>query len=625
MKKTKQRFLHNTLVLRTIALFTLIFTIVPLLPTLLYAQRPMEYLDRGLVAMEAKSKGVFLSWRMLGTDRPDIGFHIYRNGKRINDKPVSSSTNYTDAEGTAADQYAVEEIFPDGTTERCGDVAVWVRKAPTNEDAIKRRIPGVPILEIPVPEAPEGDHTPGEMGVGDLDGDGRYELVFMWEGDNPYLEAITLEGKSLWRIACGPNVKHDHMPFFVYDLDGDGKAEVACLTGPGARDSTGNFLTQGVGANCDHTKILKRNSGNPLEDDVFITVFDGETGKERATILFWPPIGPLENMKEVWGDDYGNRSSRIMGCVIYHKEHGPSLVYSRGIYSRIGMKAYKFVGKESLETIWTFDSDDESGKYRDYRGQGNHSLAVGDVDGDGSDEIMYGACAIDHDGKGLYTTGKGHGDSHSFGDLDPDNPGLEFFQGHENKTYGVSMRAAGTGKILWEVLSDSDVGRAWAADVNPEYRGAECVSSATPNYDCQGNEIPTTYNCYAQPIYFDGRPQRALRFRNVIDGEGGRLLTAYHFGGGTLHGTKSDACLVADILGDWREEVIFPRGDKKAFLLFSTWIPTERKNYTLMHDPVYRMNIVVQNVGYNQQADVGYFFADGMPAPDIRLIRYSKR
>lgn len=587
------------------------------------AQRPMEYLDRGLVAMDIKN-AVFLSWRMLGTDPVAIGFNLYRNKKKINDALITESTNFTDPKGTANDKYNVETLLANGKTERSEEVAVWTRKAPTAEEAIKRRQPGRPFLEIPIGESPNEDNRPGEMSVGDLDGDGKYELVFMWEGNNPWLEAIDLSGKSLWRIFCGPNVKYDHMPFFVYDLDGDGKAEVACLTGPGTKDGMGKFLSKGPATDCDHSKILKRNSGNPMEDDVFITVFDGETGKELATILFWPPIGPVEKMKEVWGDNYGNRSSRIMGCVIYHKVHGPLLVYSRGIYSRIGMKAYKFDDKETLETIWTFDSDDESGKYRDYRGQGNHSLAVGDVDGDGSDEIMYGACAIDHDGTGMYTTGMGHGDSHSFGDLDPDNPGLEFFQGHEGGEHGISMRDAATGKILWEVWSKADVGRAWAADVNPEYRGAECVSSATANYDCKGKEIPTKYNHYAAPIYFDGRPQRALRFRNTIDGDGGRILSAWHFGATTLHSTKADACLVADILGDWREEVIFLRSDKKVFQLFSTWIPTKRKNHTLMHDPVYRMNIVVQNVGYNQPTEVGYYFADGMPEPDIKLIRHQR-
>jgi len=201
---------------------------------------------------------------------------------------------------------------------------------------------------------------------------------------------------------------------------------------------------------------------------------------------------------------------------------------------------------------------------------------------------------------------------------------LEFYQPHEGPPYGASMRDAGTGEVLWSTRNDGDVGRAWAADVDANYRGAECVAVGMPNRDSKGNVIPTNYNAYAQPIYFDGRPQRALRNRSNIDGEGGRLLTGWYYDAGTVHGSKADAILVADILGDWREEVIFLRSDHRAFLMFSTWIPTKRKNPTLMHDPTYRMNVAVQNVGYNQPAHVGYYFADGMPTHDIELIRHDQ-
>ncbi len=227
---------------------------------------------------------------------------------------------------------------------------------------------------------------------------------------------------------------------------------------------------------------MKRKKGL-VKAPAFITVFDGQTGAKRETILFWPPIGPESEMRETWGDDWGHRSNSIKGAVLYHKEHGSLVVFSRGIYTRVAMLAHAFRGGK-LESVWTFDSDDPSGKYLGYRAMGNHSVAVGD-----------------------------------------------------------------------------------------------------------------------------------------IDGEGGRLLTAWHFGASTLHATKNDANLVADILGDWREEVILRRSDNRALLVFSTWLPTARKNYTFMHDPVYRMNVAVQNVGYNQPAHVGYYFADGMPRPNIRLIR----
>ena len=612
----KKKHIYPVVVLSTFAVLAGLMA-----PAAVYAKRPMEYLDRALVAMEVRN-AVYLSWRMLGTDAPDIGFNLYRNGEKINVQPITESTNYTDAKGTVNDKYRVEAILPDGSLEHSDEeISVWaygktVSGAPGSA-------PLRPYKTIPLPEPPEGENLiPGDMSVGDLTGNGKYELIYMWEGVGPYLDAIDLDGKHLWRISLGVNVTANAAPILVYDLTGDGKAEVACITGPGTKDGTGKLLSKGPAATIDHTKILKRKS-SLMEDPAFITVFDGETGRELATTLFWPPLGPEEEMQKVWGDDRGHRSNSIKGAVLYHKDLGPLVVYSRGIYTRVAMGAYTFDGKE-LKQVWTFDSDDPSGKYRGYRSQGNHSVAVGDVDGDGSDELMYGACAIDHDGKGLYTTGMGHGDSHALGDLDPDHPGLEYYQGHEGAPYGVSMRAAGTGKILWEVRNNGDVGRAWAADVDPNYRGAECVAVGMPNWDSKGNVIPTNYNAYSQPIYFDGRPQRALRGGSSINGEGGRILTGWYYGAATSHGSKNDAMLIADILGDWREEAIFLRSDKRALIMFSTWIPTKRKNPTLMHDPTYRMNVAVQNVGYNQPAHVGYYFADGAPVHDIELIRHGE-
>ncbi len=578
-------------------------------------KRPMESLDRGLVALEVKN-AVYLSWRMLGTDPVDIGFNIYRNGKKVNAKPITDTTNYTDSKGGPRDRYSVETLS--AKPERSAEVAVWPRRSPTAKDVKKK--PAVAFKEIPLPAPPSADnqHKPGDMSVGDLDGNGNYELVFMWEGAGPYLEAVSLEGKSFWRISLGVNVTHNAAPLLVYDLDEDGKAEVVCITGPGTKDASGKFLSRGPAAEVDHAKILKRKS-SLVEDPAFITVFDGETGLERETILFWPPLGPESEMKKVWGDDRGHRSNSIKGAILYHKEFGPLVVMARGIYSRVAMKAYRF-DAETLQAVWTFDSQDESGKYLGYRSQGNHSVAVGDVDNDGSDELIYGACAIDHDGTGMYTTGMGHGDAHALGDLMPDHPGLEFFQPHEGGDIGVSMREAATGKIIWDTKHQGDVGRAWCADVDAKYRGAEVASTATPNLDCQGREIPEKYNPFHQPLYFDGRVQKARRSGSNIDGEGGRILTGWYYGATSIHSSKNDANLVADILGDWREECVFLRNDRKAFVLFTSWLPTDRKNYTLMHDPTYRMNIAVQNVGYNQPAHVGYYFADGMPVPEITLI-----
>ena len=583
-------------------------------------KRPMERLDRGLVAVQAKD-GVFVSWRMLGTDARDVAFQLYRNGQPVTGEPISESTNYLDTKGQAGDRYAVA-VSIDGTPmDRSAEVAVWPRKPVVDPEAVKRRRPGAPYLEIPLAEPPTEKHVPGDMSVGDLDGDGRYELVFEWEGSEPWLEAIDLEGRQLWRISCGPNTRYNGLGLLVYDFDGDGRAEVACKTGPGTRDGRGNFLGAGPAATDDGSVVLDDKSKHLLVDQAYITVFAGATGAELTTIRYEPALGTREDMKVNWGDSHGYRAASVKAAVLHHKDLGPLLVFTRGIYTRIAMAAFRWDGQE-LAKVWTFDTHADK-NLAGYEGMGNHSVAVGDVDGDGSDELIYGACAIDHDGKGLYTTGRGHGDFHALADHMPDRPGLELFQGHENSTHGISMVDPATGKVLWEILSKADVGRGWAADVTPEYRGSECTSIISPNLDCRGKPIETDYNSYDSLIYFDGDVERDIRSRTVIeDGSGklGRILTGHHFHAADIHSTKHDANLVADILGDWREEVVFRRKDNRALLLFTTWIPTARKNPTLMHDPVYRMNVVVQNIGYNQPAHVGYFFADGYPDPNITIV-----
>ncbi|MCB1130602.1 MAG: rhamnogalacturonan lyase [Verrucomicrobiae bacterium] len=581
--------------------------------------RIMEWLDRGMVALEL-DKGVFLSWRALGTDDDHTGFNLYRNGGKITDLALTGASNYIDPDGTKGDRYAVEVVSKDDILDKSNEIPVWPRKAASHEGAKNKRVPPLAYLEIPV-DAPTEQHKIGDASVGDLDGDGDYELIFEWEGVPPFLDAVTLEGKRLWRIGGGPNTDRQKLAFMVYDFDGDGKAEVACKTGPGTRDGTGRFLNKGPAASDDDGVVLERKSGRLVEDPSYISVFKGSTGKELATTSYWPPIGPRDEMKATWGDNYGHRSASIKSAVLYQKESYPLMVFARGIYTRIAMGSYRWDGK-TLEQVWTFDSEDpEHPEYRAYRGQGNHSLAVGDVDNDGSDEIIYGACAIDHDGTGLYSTGFGHGDSHALGDLMPDHPGLEFYQGHEGRDHGVSMRDAATGEILWEIKKSADVGRAWAANVNPGIRGAECTSSATPNLDCNGNEIDTRYSAYAQPILFDGDPEHELRSRTVIEGgPNGRIFQGWHYRASNIHSSKHDACLVADIVGDWREEIVYPRGDKKALIVFTTWLPTERRNFTLMHDPTYRMNVAVQGIGYNQPSYPGFYFAGGQPKSSIRYL-----
>ncbi|MFV0364997.1 MAG: leucine-rich repeat protein [Mangrovibacterium sp.] len=616
-----------------------------------FKPRQVEKLNRGLIAMQSAS-GIFLSWRILGTDPNNIAFNIYKNGELLNAEPHDGNSNFIDPSGTVDDVYKVEALSGDdkGFSK---EIKPW--KYTDQKDSESR--PDISVLRIKMPEAPVDplggtrSYTPGDMSVGDLDGDGEYELVFIWEAAEaievsgvkndrrcPVVDAVKLDGTHMWRINGGINTDANGLALMVYDLDGDGKAEVALKTGPGTMDGTGEHLSKGPAATDNNDVVLNRGGrGHLIKDPSYVTVFEGATGKEKATVNYWPSIGPTEDINATWGDDDGYRAASIKSAVLVDQERGPQLVFSRGIYTRIAMQALTFDG-DTLVQAWTFDQLDhadekpDTGEGQAYFGEGNHSLSIGDVDFDGSDELMYGACAFDNDGKGLYSTGRKHGDADHLGDLMPDRPGLEFFQPHENATYGVSMRDAATGEIIWEYLSSGDIGRAWAANVTDRTRGFECTSVLTGspfagigNLDCNGDITGFGYNPYNQPVYFDGDLFSDVRHNgNAVNSTsgGGRIFTGWYYGASTIHSTKDDVNLQADLFGDWREELVFKSSDNSEFIVFSTWIPTTHKMYTLMHDPLYRMNILRQNIGYNQPAHLGFYLEDGVQTP---FISYDKQ
>lgn len=590
------------------------------------AARLMEKLGRGVVAVN-RGSDIFISWRMFGTEPPSTEFNIYRNGQKINGDPITESTNYVDPDGNSADAYYVTSIINGTESSPSKSVGVWAQQYKT--------IP----LNCP-PKGPQGgNYSPNDLSCGDLDGDGEYEIVIKWEPDNAkdnshqgytdvtYLEAVKLDGTSLWKIDLGINIRSGahYTQFMVYDLDSDGRAEVACKTAPGTKDGTGSFLSKGPAANDDHGADYRTGGswvGFVTDGPEYLTVFDGLTGEELTTVDYIPDRYPSDG----WGKsgDNTNRVDRFLACIAYLDGVHPSLVMCRGYYGRTVLAAWDWDGSK-LTHRWTFDSNDRGNS--GYAGMGNHNIAVGDVDNDGADEIMYGSCAINNDGTGLYTTGLGHGDAGHLSDFDPDRPGLEFFMPHEWDDPGVSFRDAATGEIIWKKGQNAgDVGRGVAGDVHPGHRGAEAwASNGFGIYNSKGETISASEFSMNFLVYWDGDVQRELLDGEVIDnvdanGRVSRLLTAYDFGAAKNNGSKATPGLSADILGDWREEVIWRRSDNKALLLFTTTIPTDRKNYTLMHDPIYRLSVAWQNVSYNQPPHVGYYFADGAPIPDITLV-----
>jgi len=530
------------------------------------AQRQMEKLGRGVVAIEQDDGKVYVGWRMLGTDPDDIAFNVYRNNTRVNNQPITESTNLVDSDGSVDAMYTVHAIINGSEGEPSAPARVW----------------GQNYISIGL-QTPDGC-TPNDASVGDLDGDGEYEIVLHQAPrgrDNarsgvtgqPIFEAYKLDGTFMWRINLGKNIREGahYTQFMVYDLDGDGKAEFACKTADGTVDGKGNAIGD---ADADY-----RNSrGYILEGPEFLTIFDGQTGAEIVTTDYIPPRGNVSD----WGDDYGNRVDRFLACIAYVDGQRPSLVMCRGYYTRAVLAAWNFRDGK-LTHVWTFDSDDGTPGSRDYRGQGNHNLSVGDVDGDGKDEIVYGACAIDNDGKGLYSTGLGHGDAMHLSDIDPDRPGLEVFAIHERPThpYGANLRDAATGKVIWG-LQSPDVGRGVAMDIDPRYRGYECWASGrglSGLYNCKGEKIsdskPRSCN---MGIWWDGDVLREILDGVTIDkwdyinATTTRLLSAE--GCSRNNGTKSNPCLYADILGDWREELIARTRDGRELRIFTTTIPT---------------------------------------------------
>ncbi|MDE6157874.1 MAG: Por secretion system protein, partial [Muribaculaceae bacterium] len=493
-------------------------------------------------------------------------------------------------------------------------------------------------------------YSPNDCSVGDVDGDGRYEIFVKWDPSNShdnseggytgnvYIDCYTLEGEKLWRIDLGQNIRAGahYTQFMVYDFDGDGRAEMVCKTAPGTKDGDGKYVIMG---NDDPTKsYVSDNSGTRrgqvISGPEYLTIFNGATGAEIHTVAYEPARSVRTS--DQWGDAYGGRSERYLACVAYLDGIHPSVVMCRGYYTAAYLCAWDFDGSK-LTKRWLHKSETAgAGAY----GEGAHSLTVGDVDGDGCDEIVYGSACIDHDGSLLYRTGAGHGDALHLGDFDPSRPGLEVFMVHEEKKkkYDAEFRDARTGKIIWKIdNSTNDIGRGLIADLSDRYDGHEIwpqkyhKSSSDEGsnaiFDTKGNVIanfrPTVnFRIYwdgdLQDELFDGKYDKATGssapiIEKVSAGLGGieKTWAFAKYNAQSCNTTKATPCLQADILGDWREELILWDGSTSSDLLIFT--TTESSKYRvpcLMQDHNYRMAIAWQNVGYNQPPHLGYNLAD---------------
>ena len=593
------------------------------------AQWPKD-MGRQLVAVKVAG-GVYMSWRLKATDPEDTRFDVYRDGAKI--ATVETSTNYTDDLGDASCRYKVVGKRADGTViDESAEVEPWSN--------IYKNFP----IDRPK-DVVMGDSTvnylPNDCSTGDADGDGEYEIIVKWNPSNwkdnahnghtasTILDCYKLDGTKLWRIDLGANIRSGshYTQFLVYDFDGDGKAEMICKTAPGSLDGTGHYVSEAGDSetirSTDNSRDYRNGSGRILTGPEYLTVFDGPTGKALCTTDYYPlrgltttePTG--SQLDAIWGDSYGNRCDRFLATVAYLDGERPSAVMCRGYYTRAYLTAYDWNG-EHLSIHWKYASTHKTPK--GLYGQGAHSLSVADVDGDGCDEIIYGAATLDHDGTELYSTGLDHGDALHVGDFLPDRPGLEVYMVHESAPYGWDLHDAATGELIYHVTGTGDNGRGMAADIYPESRGAEFWSAAADNVYGSDGEVKSSdvRPSYEFRIFWDDDP-----YEETVDGvklekntpTGNRTLMDFsqYNHSKQMYGSKKHPLLQADILGDWREELVYYNSETVGEInIFTSTTPTAYRAPTLMDDRQYRMAITWQQTAYNQPPHISYYLPDSV-------------
>lgn len=600
-----------------------------------HAQMHMENLNRGVVALRSSSTQVYVSWRFLGLDPDSMGFHVYRSiggaaAVQLTSTPLTGTTDYRDTPGSAA--------FASTIAYYVRPVVDGVLGAPSETFTLPANAVNQPFFSIPI-EPPPGGTTPSgeaytytanDAAPADLDGDGDLDIVLKWDPSNSkdnsmsgytgevFLDGLRVDGTRLWRINLGKNIRAGahYTQFIAYDLDSDGRAEVAMKTAPGTIDGQGhNVLLAGDNAAADY----RNSSGYVLSGPEYLTVFDGLTGAALATTNYSPARGTVSD----WGDSYGNRVDRFLAGVAYLDGSRPSLIMCRGYYTQTHVVAWDWRDRQ-LTQRWHFYAPNGTA----YAGQGNHQLSIADVDGDGKQEIIYGSMAVNDDGTGLYSTGLGHGDTLHVSDFDPTRPGLEVFAVHEDMgssgNRGSSFRDAATGAIIWSTPATGDTGRGVIMDIDPNHPGAEAWNSSDGNIYAATGEVlgGKPANMHQNfGIWWDGDVVRETLDGTVISKINpttyGRsnILQGWEYGATDNNSTKANPCLSGDFLGDWREELICRNGDSSALLVFVTRTTASRRLRTFLHDPQYRVSLAWQNVGYNQPPHTSFFVGQDMATP----------
>jgi len=537
-----------------------------------------EKIDRGVVALTIDGTHAYIGWRLLVTDPADISFNLYRKQagigdyQKINQEPVRSVTNYIDetVKPGNAYRYRIYSVINNKEIQTPGESTVFMLTA--NQPWFSIMLKTKAQLK--------------RLGIGDLDGDGAYDFVIQspdfnvdpyympgyWKrSPEPYiLDAYTSKGQFLWSYDMGWSVETGtwYSPYMVYDIDGDGFAEVYAKAGEG-----------------DPREI----DGHVLEGPEYLVKIDGKTGKIIRKTDWLSKEGFLGNY---------NYWSRNFLTVAYLNGKSPSLIMQRGTYTIIKTIALD----RNLTKEWYWES---TGEYEKFKGQGQHGIMQGDVDFDGKDELIIGTFALDHDGKPMWYTGLKHNDAGYLADIDPSRPGMEIFYGIESRSpkNGVCLVDAATGEIIWgfEGKTTHVHSQGMVADIDPDYPGMECYAGEAKGgdqfflYSSTGKRLSDKDmgSLTPRPVWWDADNLKEL---NIND-----LLLKYK--GDTLMKLEGKVVMVGDIIGDWREEIVTSLPGE--LRIYSTNIPASDRKVCLLQNRQYRLGLANSTMGYFYPPQLG--------------------
>ena len=582
---------------RTLSAFVLLALGLLAMPA--HGQRIMEKLGRGFVAVGGGT-GNLLSWRLYGTEQgTDVAFNVYKGTTKLNATPITTSTNYQDTAG-GTDDYTLKAVVG-GVEEATGTKAMLLPKG---------------YLEIPLKDAPGRNVKFGC--IGDLDGDGEYEYVVDRQAVNisQYIDAYKRDGTFMWRIDMGPNstntsnsnpgpanVGFGHSDNeAVFDIDSDGKGEFLVKAANGTIFGDGTTLKA------------------PNDTDAYIVAVDGVTGAEKGTRVLVPNDNP----------SLGNVTGHF-GIAYFDGVH-PTLMFKGKWGGTKAMTDYAFDFKNNAWSLRWKELDNPINNYPN-----NHQIRCLDLDGDGIDEFVNGGYARKADGSIFWNMGSqgiNHGDRWHIADLDPKRPGLEGFGIGQTSGYDWYYYDAKTGTVLRKVgPGTSDMGRGDCGDVDPTHLGYECFT----NGKVYNNSDLSTATALTSSVPTQiGTELPTANFRIWWDGDllseqlDGGTIKKWAYPGAPSGGFTSATLafsnmpggnrppLYGDMFGDWREEVMLENSG--AIRIYATAIPTDKRLYTLMHNPEYR-NAMVEK-GYTQSRFVDYYLGEGMTDPPRPNITY---